>query len=89
LKLILYESVTLKIIQSLENGVVPWKKLWHSTASLPVSFTTGKPYRGVNLFLLGLAPNIDHRWITFRQVRERGGSIKSDEKATMVVFWIL
>lgn len=87
MKLTLYESVTLKIIQSLENGVVPWKKPWQSTASLPVSLTTGKPYRGINSFLLGLAPYTDHRWITFRQVNERGGSIKHGEKATMVVFW--
>ena len=87
MKLTLYESITLKIIQSLETGIVPWKKPWHSTASLPVSLATGKPYRGINSFLLGLAPYTDHRWITFRQVQERGGSIKSSEKATMVVFW--
>lgn len=87
MKLTLYESVTLKIVQSLQAGVVPWKKPWHNTASLPVSLTTGKPYRGINSFLLVLAPFADHRWITFRKVKERGGSIKHGERATMVVFW--
>lgn len=87
MKLTLYESVTLKILQSLQAGGVPWKKPWHTTAQLPVSLTTGKPYRGINSFLLGLAPYQDHRWITFRQIQERGGSVKPDEKATMVVFW--
>lgn len=87
MKLTIYETVTLTILNSLKAGVVPWRKPWHSTASLPVSLTTGKPYRGINSFLLGITPYTDHRWLTFKQVQERGGQVKNGEKSTMVVFW--
>ncbi len=29
----------------------------------------------------------DHRWLTFNQAKELGGTVKSGEKSTMVVFW--
>jgi antirestriction protein ArdC len=87
MKLTIYESVTLTILNSLSAGVVPWRKPWHSDATLPTSLATGKPYRGINSFLLGLAPYTDHRWLTFKQLQERGGQVKKGEKSTMVVFW--
>jgi antirestriction protein ArdC len=87
MKLTIYESVTLTILNSLKQGVVPWRKPWHVNASLPTSLSTGKPYRGVNTFLLSLTPYTDHRWLTFNQVKERGGTVRKGERSTMVVFW--
>ncbi len=83
----LYETVTSKIIEALREGVVPWKKPWHVESAIPVNAVSNKAYRGVNTLLLGLSPYTDHRWMTFKQVQERGGSIVKGEKSTMVIFW--
>ncbi|MBS1702843.1 MAG: DUF1738 domain-containing protein [Armatimonadetes bacterium] len=83
----LYELVTQKIVDSLKEGVVPWRKPWRARRSLPCNAVTSKPYRGVNLLLLGLTPYEDHRWLTFRQATELGGKVRKGEKSAMVVFW--
>jgi antirestriction protein ArdC len=83
----LYESVTSTIIAALKRGVVPWKKPWSTISSLPTNAVTRRPYRGVNVFLLGLLPYIDHRWLTFKQADELGGTVRSGERSTMIVFW--
>jgi len=46
-----YAIVTEKIINLLEQGIVPWRRPWASTG-LPRNLVSKKPYRGVNLFLL-------------------------------------
>ncbi len=83
----LYEKVTNTIIEALEQGVVPWRKPWNGAVSVPVNASSNRPYRGVNVLLLGMSPYTDHRWLTFKQAQERGGRVKSGEKSTMVVFW--
>ncbi|MFZ4507053.1 MAG: ArdC family protein [Fimbriimonas sp.] len=83
----IYESVTRTIIEALQKGVVPWKKPWHQSQSVPTNATTNRPYRGVNLFLLAMHPYADHRWLTLRQANELGGSVKPGQKATTVIFW--
>jgi antirestriction protein ArdC len=49
----IYQAVTDRMVSALASGTVPWVKPWRS-AGLPVSMSTGRPYRGVNPFLLGL-----------------------------------
>jgi antirestriction protein ArdC len=46
-----YEIVTEQIIRQLEQRVAPWRKPWRT--ELPVNLVSGKPYRGLNVFLLG------------------------------------
>jgi antirestriction factor ArdC-like protein len=46
-----YELVTAKIVERLEEGVIPWQKCW--TSGPAKSLTTGKEYRGLNSLLLG------------------------------------
>ena len=46
----LYELVTAKIVERLEEGVIPWQKCW--TSGPAKSLTTGKEYRGLNSLLL-------------------------------------
>ncbi|MBS1701406.1 MAG: DUF1738 domain-containing protein [Armatimonadetes bacterium] len=83
----LYEIVTLKIIESLNRGVVPWKKPWHDSSKMPVNLVSNKPYRGVNPWLLSAGKFADHRWLTFKQAQEIGATVRTGEKSTMVVFW--
>ncbi|WP_205728863.1 ArdC family protein [Frankia sp. B2] len=86
-----YEIVTDTVINALENGTVPWHQPWNVEVGVPLSLATGKPYRGVNPFLLGLtALTNGYRspwWGTLKKINERGGTVRKGEHSTLVVFW--
>jgi antirestriction protein ArdC len=86
-----YEIVTETVVKALENGTVPWHQPWNVEVGVPLSLATGKPYRGVNPFLLGVtALTNGYRspwWGTLRKINERGGAVRRGEKSTLVVFW--
>lgn len=80
-----YTQVTNQIIEALEQGVIPWKKTWASSA--PANFVTKKAYRGINTLLLALNSYSSPYWVTFKQAQGLGGSVKKGEKSTTVVYW--
>ena len=84
-------EVTQKVLDALEQGTVPWAKPWRTAGLLPTSATTGKPYRGINTWLLSLAAFEagfeSPYWLTYRQAREFGGHVRKGEHGTLVVFW--
>ena len=82
----IYAMVTDKIINLLENGVVPWRRPWTSTG-LPRNLVSKKPYRGVNVFLLSASKYVSPYWLTMRQANELGGHIRKGEESTAIVFW--
>jgi len=82
-----YDRITERIIALLMQGTVPWHKPWKATTSWPRNFISRKQYRGVNVFLLAAMSSESPFWLTFRQARELGGSIRRGEKACPVVFW--
>ena len=83
------EIVTAKIIEKLESGVIPWRKPWRTLAGegLPRNLVSGKPYRGINVFILACQEFESNYWITYRQAQERGGHIRKGEHGTPVIFW--
>ncbi len=81
-----YELVTEKIIEQLEKGDVPWRRPWGSIGK-PQNYVTQKEYRGINTILLSCARVSSPYWLTFRQAKELGGSIKKGAKAFPVVFF--
>lgn len=81
----IYQMVTDRIIEQLQKGVVPWKKSWNVPGGTPKNLITGKPYRGVNRLLLATFTN--PYFVTFRQAKQLGGTVKRGEKATPIVFW--
>jgi antirestriction protein ArdC len=82
----IYAIVTEKIINLLEQGIVPWRKPWTS-AGLPRNLVSKKPYRGVNFFLLSASKYVSPFWLTMRQANELGGHVRKGEESTVVVFW--
>jgi antirestriction protein ArdC len=80
-----YDIVTDKIINALENGIIPWRKPWQS--SLPCNLVSKRPYNGINLFLLALMPYSSPYWLTFKQAKEKGGKVIKGERSTLIVFW--
>jgi antirestriction protein ArdC len=86
-----HRIVTERMITALERGTVPWRKPWQAAAGRPRSMGTGQPYRGVNVFLLGLTAAEEGYssplWGTYRQISNLGGQVRKGEHSTLVVFW--
>lgn len=88
----IYQMVTERIMDALKNGTVPWVKPWTAGGVMfPRSMSTRKHYRGVNIWLLALT-QMDKGyssgwWGTYKQIAERGGTVRKGEKSTTIVFW--
>ena len=81
-----YQAVTTRIMDALAQGVVPWHKPWDARQGRPRNLVSGKPYRGMNVWILagqGGSPF----WLTYRQAQQLGGHVKQGERGTMVIFW--
>lgn len=81
-----YEAVTKSIIEKIEAGTLPWEKPW-SVNSMPTNLISRKPYRGFNIFSLMYTEFNSPYWMTFKQAKMLGGTIKRGSKASPVVFW--
>ena len=82
----IYAIVTDKIINLLEQGIVPWRRPWTATG-LPRNLVSKKPYRGINHFLLSASKYVSPFWLTIRQANELGGHVRKGEESAIVVFW--
>jgi len=84
-----YAVITDRIIQALEEGVVPWRKPWRTIK--PCSLATGASYRGINRLMLELATLVrgysSPYWLTFKQAQARGGTIRKGEKGWPCMFF--
>lgn len=81
-----YQMVTDRIVAQLEQGLVPWHKPWTGVGledGGAVNYVSRKPYSMLNQMLLGR----EGEYLTFKQIKERGGSIKKGAKAGVVVFF--
>jgi antirestriction protein ArdC len=47
----IYEKITGKIVELLEEGTVPWRQPW--SGAVPTNLASLKPYNGINFLLLG------------------------------------
>src|ERR1043165_1346982 len=85
-KVDVYQIVTDRIIELLEQGTVPWQKPW-TEAGVPANLLSKRPYRGINLWLL-LSLNYERNlFLTWDQLKKIGGSVKKEEKGQVVIFW--
>lgn len=82
----LYQEVTNRIIEKLEQGVAPWRCTW-SKYGMARNVVTGREYNGINRLLLNLTPNPIPYFMTFNQVKERGGKVKKGAKANQVFYY--
>ena len=83
-----YQMVTDRIVEMMQQGIIPWRKPWHfgavdSGEEQAISYATRRAYSALNQWLLG-EPG---EYLTFNQIQERGGSIRKGEKSRMVVFF--
>ena len=80
-----YEIITEKVLEKLEQGEIPWHQPW--VGGYPKNLVSKKAYRGINVFLLGCQRYGSPYWVSYKQAQQLGGNVKKGEKATMVVFW--
>jgi antirestriction protein ArdC len=81
----IYETVTTRIMNQIQAGVLPWRKTWQN--GLPKSLASGKEYRGLNLLVLGASEYTSRYWLTYRQAQQLGGQVREGEHAMIVVYW--
>ena len=78
-----YEMITERIIEQLENGVIPWQKPWSGTHSGAYNRISNKPYSLLNQMIL----KHGDEYATFKQWSDLGGKIRKGEKSEVVTFW--
>lgn len=78
-----YEIVTHRIIEQLEQGYIPWEKPWTGVRSGAFNRITKRPYSLLNQMLL----QHNGEYATFREWQKLGGHIRKGEKSEIVVFW--
>lgn len=89
----IYQEVTDRIVEALENGVAPWVRPWHTDGAFPRNGVTRRHYHGINVVLLWMTANAcgyrSQDWFTFNQARQKGGMVRKGERGTLVTFWKL
>lgn len=78
-----YEMVTDRIIEQLENNIIPWQKPWTGVRSGAFNRISKKPYSLLNQMLL----KFDGEYATFKQWQDLGGHVRKGEKSEIVCFW--
>ena len=70
-----YQMVTERVMEQMKQGIIPWHKPWTGTQGT-INYVTRRPYSMLNQILLGR----EGEWITYKQLKERGGQIKKRRK---------
>ena len=77
----IYNMVTERILEQLEQGIIPWHKPWTGTAGA-WSRSTGKAYSLLNQWMMPQG-----EYATFNQIKKEGGKVRKDSKGYPIVFF--
>ncbi|HRE44134.1 MAG TPA: zincin-like metallopeptidase domain-containing protein [Terricaulis sp.] len=86
-------AITTRILTSLEQGVMPWRKPWDSARLRPTlpQRANGEYYRGVNIIMLWIASAAhgyaSPYWLTYKQAAQRGAHVRKGERGEIVVYY--
>lgn len=84
----IYQQVTDRIIEKLEQGIAPWIKPWAAgNGAADRNIISKKEYAGVNRLILGMSGYSQPIWGSFKQWESLGANVKKGEKGTQVVFY--
>ncbi len=81
-----YSIITNRIIEQLELQVIPWRKPW-TEGGPPQNLFNKRPYTGINTWLLGSLGYAQNYFLTWKQIKAVGASVKKGEKGHLIVFW--
>lgn len=90
----IHQHITDQIVNALESGVKPWACPWDRAScgfTLPMNHSTGNHYNGINVLALWCSQMergfTSSSWMTFKQARALGGSVRKGETGSKVVFY--
>lgn len=88
----LYQTVADRIVSAMESGTMPWQRDWNiSGSAVPMNAISERPYSGINVLLFWLAADAGYskpRYVTFKQAKEAGGTVRAGEHGTRYwTFW--
>ena len=72
----------------LEKGVLPWRRTW-SQYGLAKNYVSGKAYKGINMVLMSNTVHNIPYFLSFKQAKQLGGTIKKGAKAEQVLYFKL
>lgn len=78
-----YQMVTDRIIEQLEQGYIPWHKPWTGTKEGAFNRVSKRSYSLLNQMLL----KHSGEYASFKQWTDLGGHIRKGEKSEIVFFW--
>lgn len=81
----LYATVTEKMIEDLEKGIIPWQKPWHNAFGMPFNMQSGKQYSILNSMTLDKGG----AYATLKQWNQLGGKVRKGSKSRIIVFWTM
>lgn len=86
-KVDIYEKITERILSHLEAGTAPWRQTW-GTYGLAKNFLTNHVYTGINMVMLNMvAPYEVPYYLTWKQLKSKGGVVKKGSKAEYVYYY--
>lgn len=85
-KLDVYQMVTDRIIEALEQGTIPWFKTWQGLGS-PKNYVTKHVYSGINALITNLSPYDIPCFLTLKQANELGGKVRKGSRSLPIVYW--
>ena len=86
-----YEELANMFADMIEKNNAPWQKPWTVQGGfLPQNIKSGNEYRGINaLHLIAVMEKkgyADNRFLTFKQAKELGGSVRAGEKGIPIMY---
>ena len=86
-KLTTNDKIVDELIKSIESTeTLPWHAGWVS-GGLPINFTTGRRYNGINILMLWSRGFTHSKFATYKQIKNKGGQVKKGEKGTPVIYY--
>jgi len=82
-----YEILQEKILEKLDEGVIPWRKTWVAGEGAPRNIITNKCYKGFNHMMLLCQGFSSPYWLTFNQIKQLKGTLIKGEKSTIITYW--
>lgn len=81
------KDIAERISEALKQGTVPWTCPFIGGAGVARNLKTKRPYRGLNVLLLALSPHAGQWFVTFKQAKAMGGTVRKGEHGTKLYFW--
>jgi antirestriction protein ArdC len=84
-KITVTEVITNRIIELLEQGVVPWRKPW--AGGEPTNLISKAEYKGINNMLLSCTGYCSSYFLSYKQAKDLGGNVKVGEKGYPIIYY--